>query len=371
MAVLSKVANIAVQPQPVGVVEAFAGTNAPNGWLICDGSQISRALYPELFNVIGTTYGSGDGFATFTLPDLRGRTIAGRDGVNNMNNGPTNRLTSTFFGASGTALGNSGGSQSNTLTSNEMPSHTHTQNAHSHSVESPGGHSWGANFGGLSGGATFTFSPSGVFAGVYGGQNLTAMGVTATNQNTGGGNAHNNTQPTIILNYIIKAVSELPRGGWYNSSTPEVITSLPTNPYEGQEVYLQETVAGTTYQTAKRYSAGTWYNTGAVSKPSWVAPTLINGWANHGAGFDTAGYLKTPDGIVMLKGLLSGSSKTSDIAFVLPTGFRPSARKLFPATSGEPWTVSRIDVDTSGNVYAYRTGNTWVGLDGVSFYAEV
>ena len=99
MAVLSKVANIAVQPQPVGVVEAFAGSNAPNGWLICDGSQVSRALYPELFSVIGTTYGSGDGFTTFTLPDLRGRTIAGKDGVNNMNNGPTNRLTSSHFGA--------------------------------------------------------------------------------------------------------------------------------------------------------------------------------------------------------------------------------------------------------------------------------
>ena len=68
MAVLSKVANIAVQPQPVGVVEAFAGTNAPTGWLICDGSQVSRSLFPELFSVIGTTYGSRDGCASFTLP---------------------------------------------------------------------------------------------------------------------------------------------------------------------------------------------------------------------------------------------------------------------------------------------------------------
>jgi len=373
MAVLSKVANIAVQPQPVGVIEAFAGSNAPNGWLICDGSQVSRALYPELFSVIGTTYGSGDGFTTFTLPDLRGRTIAGRDGVNNMNNGPTNRLTSTYFGASGTALGNNGGVESNTLSTSQMPSHTHTQDAHIHQmrVNSFAGDRF----------ITLNNAADGVYYNIVdngggGGDGSDASRIvyadsrTATNQNTGGGGAHNNTQPTMILNYIIKAVSELPRGGWYNSSSPDLVTSLPSNPYEGQEVYLQQTVAGTIYQTAKRYSGGTWYDTGAVTKPSWIAPALINGWSNYGASYDTAGYLKSPDGLVILKGLLNGGSKTNDISFVLPAGYRPASRKLFPATSGEPWTVSRIDIDSSGNVYPSRTGNTWVGLDGVSFYAE-
>ena len=365
MAVLSKVANIAVQPQPVGVVEAFAGTNAPNGWLICDGSQVSRALYPELFSVIGTQYGSGDGFATFTLPDLRGRTIAGRDGVNNMSNGPTNRLTSTFFGASGTALGNSGGSQSNTLTSNEMPSHTHTQNAHSHSVESPGAHSWGANFGGLSGGATFTFSPSGVFAGVYGGQNLTAMAVTATNQNTGGGNAHNNTQPTIILNYIIKAVSELPRGGWYNSSSPDLVTSLPTNPYEGQEVYLQQTVAGTVYQTAKRYSGGTWYDTGASPAGVWQIPTFQNGWTNYSGGYQTARYMKDSTGTVFIEGLVSSGTISGTLPiFTLPAGYRPSNYLIFPATTN-PNTIGRLNINQGGAgfVTAETGSNVWFSIN--------
>lgn len=252
MAVLSKVANIAVQPQPVGVVEAFAGSNAPNGWLICDGSQVLRSLYPELFSVIGTTYGSGDGFSTFTLPDLRGRTIAGRDGVNNMNNGPTNRLTSTHFGASGTALGNSGGSESHTLTTAQLASHNHTQDAHSHNVTDSGGFTPSVSNIGPPGGGVGYYArnqPSG--------QILYTDSRTPGIQNTGGGNAHNNTQPTMILNYIIKAVSELPRGGWYNSSSPDLVTSLPTNPYVGQEVYHQQSG----YPYHKRYNGSTWDRT--------------------------------------------------------------------------------------------------------------
>lgn len=271
MAVLSKVANIAVAPTPVGVVEAFAGTNAPNGWLICDGSQVSRSLYPELFSVIGTTYGSGDGFSTFTLPDLRGRTIAGKDGVNNMNNGPTNRLTSTHFGASGTALGNSGGSESNTLSTAQMPSHTHTQDAHSHQVRvnSFAGDRQIACGPLGADGDKYSFTDSGNDASTSTAL-LYAASSTGTNQNTGGGGAHNNTQPTIILNYIIKAVSELPRGGWYNSSSPDLVTSLPTNPYVGQEVY--HLVSGLIY--FKRYNGSTWDEV-SVNSSSLPSGTIL------------------------------------------------------------------------------------------------
>jgi microcystin-dependent protein len=244
MAVLSKVANIAVQPQPVGVVEAFAGTNAPNGWLICDGSQVSRSLFPELFSVIGTTYGSGDGFATFTLPDLRGRTIAGRDGVNNMNNGPTNRLTSTHFGASGTALGNAGGLESNTLLTAQIPAHAHDVRSNIFGVENSVPVGDGRAQPATTSGWTWSV------AGNAGANHLYT-------KNTGSGNAHNNTQPTIILNYIIKAVSELPRGGWYNSSSPDVVTSLPINPYVGQEVY--HSISNNLY--LKRYNGSTWDKT--------------------------------------------------------------------------------------------------------------
>lgn len=359
MAVLSKVANIAVQPQPVGVVEAFAGSNAPNGWLICDGSQVSRALFPELFSVIGTTYGSGDGFSTFTLPDLRGRTIAGRDGVNNMNNGPTNRLTSTHFGASGTALGNSGGNEAHTLTTAQLPAHSHgiTDPGHTHTVP----YNTGPDT--LSGPHTGNYDPN-----TYGGPfNYTTSSRTTgiSIQNAGSGNAHNNTQPTIILNYIIKAVSELPRGGWYNSSSPDLVTSLPTNPYEGQEVYLQQTVAGTTYQTAKRYSAGIWYDTGASPAGTWQIPTLQNGWGNYSNGYQTARYMKDNTGTVFIEGLVnSGTINGSTPIFTLPAGYRPANILIF-STITNPNAVGRLNINQGGSgfVCAETGSNVWFSVN--------
>lgn len=56
-----------------GFISAFAGSTAPTGWLVCDGSAISRTYYADLFTAIGTTYGTGDGSTTFNLPDLSGK----------------------------------------------------------------------------------------------------------------------------------------------------------------------------------------------------------------------------------------------------------------------------------------------------------
>jgi microcystin-dependent protein len=68
---------------PAGILTAFAGSSAPDGWLICDGSEISRTVYADLFSAIGITYGSGDGSTSFNLPDLRSRTPIGKgDTVN-------------------------------------------------------------------------------------------------------------------------------------------------------------------------------------------------------------------------------------------------------------------------------------------------
>lgn len=62
---------------PAGIVQAFAGTTIPNGWLLCDGSAVSRTTYANLFAVIGTTYGAGDGSTTFNLPNLVDKFIEG------------------------------------------------------------------------------------------------------------------------------------------------------------------------------------------------------------------------------------------------------------------------------------------------------
>ena len=188
---------------PVGTVTSFAGSTAPSGWLLCSGQTVSRTTYAGLFAVLNTTYGSGDGSTTFNIPDLRGRTIAGLD---NMGGTAAGRLSAATIGGGGDNLGEVGGSQTHALVTAEMPSHTHTQNAHTHDL-GPGqsfGMS-GTNFGGGNAGAFAVFGAAvqvinqGTYTGPY-----SANATTATNQNTGSGAAHNNMQPTMVLNYIVK-----------------------------------------------------------------------------------------------------------------------------------------------------------------------
>jgi microcystin-dependent protein len=176
---------------PIGVVNPFAGATAPSGWLLCYGQAISRTEYPVLFTTLSTTYGAGDGSTTFNIPDMRGRAVAGKD---DMGGTAASRITSGVAGINGSVLGQAGGSQSHTMTSAEMPSHTHTQNSHNHAYAE--NHPYAAQ-------GSNDIRVDKVFGTLDGIGYVSS--VAAVNQNTGGGGAHNNTQPTIILNYIIKA----------------------------------------------------------------------------------------------------------------------------------------------------------------------
>jgi len=66
-------ASQSLQFLPSGAMVDFAGTVAPAGWLMCDGSAVSRTVYASLFAAVGSSYGAGDGSTTFNLPDFRGR----------------------------------------------------------------------------------------------------------------------------------------------------------------------------------------------------------------------------------------------------------------------------------------------------------
>lgn len=156
---------------PVGTILPYGSAAAPTGWLLCSGQAVSRTTYAALFAVLGTAYGAGDGLSTFNVPDLRGRVPAGKD---DLGGSAASRLTSGGSGVNGATLGASGGAETHTLTISQMPAHTH------------------------SGGV-------GAYNGTQGTGGSAAAGVTSNTGSQGSGSAHNNTQPTIVVAYIIKA----------------------------------------------------------------------------------------------------------------------------------------------------------------------
>jgi len=79
----SKAGGYVVASMPVGSIIPFAGTTIPDGYLLCDGSAISRTTYSSLFAAIGTTYGEGDGNSTFNMPNFNNRTLQG-SGINSL-----------------------------------------------------------------------------------------------------------------------------------------------------------------------------------------------------------------------------------------------------------------------------------------------
>jgi microcystin-dependent protein len=187
---------------PVGVVNPFAGATAPSGWLLCFGQAVSRTQYPVLFTTISTTYGSGDGSTTFNVPDMRGRVAAGKD---DMGGTAASRLTSTVLTASNT-LGATGGTQTHTLTSAQsgVPVHGHSASSvangsHSHGYVQP----YNTSGASAAGGYGFIFYDRAAITDANGSHSHT---ITVNNNSAADAStAHTNTQPTMVLNYIIKA----------------------------------------------------------------------------------------------------------------------------------------------------------------------
>ena len=121
---------------PIGTIQMYSGTSAPSGgWLLCAGQAVSRTTYVDLFDVVGTAFGVGDGSTTFNVPDLRGRVAIALD---NLGGTSANRITD----AAADTLGGSGGAETVTLTASEtgVPTHGHADtfsvdtDAHTHDV---------------------------------------------------------------------------------------------------------------------------------------------------------------------------------------------------------------------------------------------
>lgn len=156
---------------PSGTVNMFAGSSAPTGWLLCDGAAVSRTTYAALFTAISTTWGVGDGSTTFNVPDMRGRTPIG---------------VGTGSGLTARSLAGSGGTETHTLTTGEMPSHDH--------MPAVGEGFWIRDFTTASLDVQLTFTAPGDHR--DGGRAPTAA--------TGGGGAHANMQPWRAINFVIK-----------------------------------------------------------------------------------------------------------------------------------------------------------------------
>ena len=173
-ALFNGVSTVNAGDQPfIGEVQWFAGNFAPRGWALCDGQLLSISSNQALFSILGTIYG-GDGRTTFGLPDVRGRVMI-HEGT-----GP---------GLSPRSLGSRSGTETETLTANQMPNHTHTLNA--------------------SGGSATAVVPNGNVLASPGRTRLYDSGAANVNMSassitsTGGNQSHNNMQPYNTLNCII------------------------------------------------------------------------------------------------------------------------------------------------------------------------
>ena len=159
----------------VGEIRMFGGNFAPAGWMFCDGSITSIAENETLFQLIGTTYG-GDGQSTFAVPDLRGRV--------------------PIHQGNGFSLAQNGGTESVTLTTQQIPNHTHPMVV---GTGTPNSASPSGNFLSASSQVTmfFTDPPS---------VNMNANAITAI----GGNQPHENRQPFLTVSFIISLYGIFP-----------------------------------------------------------------------------------------------------------------------------------------------------------------
>jgi microcystin-dependent protein len=181
---------------PAGLIMPFGGpTNKiPTGWKLCDGSEISRTTYVDLYNVIGVGWGPGDLQNTFNLPDLRGQFLRGVDGTAGVDPDKNSRTALYIGGNTGNAVGS--------YQPDAFDSHTHTiasAGAHTHTVkQGTTAIKWGDG-----GGNSTSYVDAGAGAGSYGAAVTAASDGIHTHTNSAEGGLESRAK-NVYVNYIIK-----------------------------------------------------------------------------------------------------------------------------------------------------------------------
>lgn len=191
----------AISGMPTGMMFPWPAGVAPTGALMCYGQGLSTTTYAALFAIIGYTFGGSGG--TFNLPDMRGRTIAAPDNLGGTASGRLATIANT--------IGSVGGAETHTLTAAQIPAHAHTASATT-TIGNDGAHTntvagtiakLGAGSGSFGTGATWGQAANAA-TNADGIHTHSASTSVTVNNSTGGGGAHNNVQPTIIIPWAIK-----------------------------------------------------------------------------------------------------------------------------------------------------------------------
>lgn len=197
---------------PAGTITMSAAINEPTGWFHCDGRVLDAQIYVDLFTAIQYTYTDISGGPTvFQIPDLRGRTAIG-----------SYQASDAMYGLTQRTIGTRAGEETHTLDSTEIPSHTHTGTtdtigAHTHGITDPGHTHTQTTINddfNQSGGNPPGFAADGAGSRTWSNINSSTTGIsvnsggshnhTFTTNSTGGGQAHNNMQPYLVVRYLIK-----------------------------------------------------------------------------------------------------------------------------------------------------------------------
>lgn len=298
---------------PIGTIQEYAGSTAPDGYLMCDGSAVSRTTYKDLFRVIGTSYGSGDGSTTFNLPNIKGKVVVMLDS------------NDTDFDT----LGETGGSKF-------LEEHSH--NLGGQAVALNGTHqrvdNTGITGGGMWGPATF--------------------GLNRSTTETAGTGDSGNLQPYIVLNKIIKV----------QKTAGEVLSEqLPVGTEVDFDGSASDIPIGWEEVDGKSLVAYTLYNGPATNDSITLSDSVEN----------YSKILILYHNIVNLKNSVEISGNNSSIEF--STAYKETGTNTFYIVGCKGYASNKnitfTDFYTASNGAIIDTTNKYIYIDKVIGYKEV